>query len=60
MKQWKRISSLRLAGRILYIAALVLVPGSLIVLPVLWWMEHHSHQHEGIASPRQTKMPELE
>ena len=37
-----------LAKRILYAAALLVLPGSLIVLPVLWWLKRHNHAHDGI------------
>jgi hypothetical protein len=38
------------AKRILYFAAFVLIPGSLIALPVLWWLNHHKGARAGIAA----------
>jgi hypothetical protein len=40
-----------LPRRVLYIAALLLLPGALIVLPLLWWLEHRSHHHGGTTLP---------
>ena len=38
------------AKRALYIAALLSIPGSLIALPVLWWLNHYKGRHEWITT----------
>ena len=43
---------LALAKGILCLAALLLIPGSLIALPVLWWRNHHNAPCARIASCR--------